>query len=125
MRTGGIRRAASSAFSVAPVTRPISSTFPAFATGPIRAEGQLYWGPVTLYAQGGYNTTLGQISSGFHDSMEAWFVRGTARVYVNPNFRLEGTVLYADGKVDFVPYHCSVYPGLRNLAVAREGRVQI
>jgi hypothetical protein len=33
--------------------------------------------------------------------MQAWFVRGTARVYVNPNFRLEGTVLYADGDADF------------------------
>jgi hypothetical protein len=71
--------------------------------GLIGGEAQLYWGPVTLYAQGGYNTTLGQISSGFFDSMQAWFVRGTARVYATPNFRLEGTVLYADGDVDFVP----------------------
>ena len=37
------------------------------------------------------------------DSMQAWFARGTARVYVNPNFRLEGTVLYADGDIDFGP----------------------
>ena len=70
--------------------------------GLIGAEGQLYWGPVTLYAQGGYNTTLGQISSGFFDSIQAWFVRGTARVYATPNFRLEGTVLYADGDYNFV-----------------------
>ena len=28
-------------------------------------------------------------------------MRGTARVYATPNFRLEGTVLYADGEVDF------------------------
>jgi hypothetical protein len=71
--------------------------------GLIGGEGQLYWGPVTLYGQGGYASTLGQISSGFFDSFQAWFVRGTARVYVNPNFRLEGTVYYADGDIDFVP----------------------
>jgi hypothetical protein len=77
--------------------------FSSMRHGLIGAEGQLYWGPVTLYAQGGYNTTLGQISSGGFDSFHAWFVRGTARVYATPNFRLEGTVLYADGQVDFVP----------------------
>ena len=69
--------------------------------GLIGGEAQLYWGPVTLYGQGGYQSTLGSISSGFLDSMQAWFVRGTARVYVNANFRLEGTVLYADGDADF------------------------
>jgi hypothetical protein len=68
--------------------------------GLIGAEGQLYWGPVTLYGQGGYQSTLGSISSFGFDSIQAWFVRGTARVYVNPNFRLEGTVLYADGDAD-------------------------
>ena len=68
--------------------------------GLIGGEGQIYWGPVTLYGQGGYSSTLGSISSFGFDSIQAWFVRGTARVYVNPNFRLEGTVLYADGDVD-------------------------
>jgi hypothetical protein len=77
--------------------------FSSIRHGLIGAEGQAYWGPVTLYAQGGYNTTLGQISNDFRDGFEAWFVRGTARLYVNPNFRLEGTALYADGKVDFAP----------------------
>jgi hypothetical protein len=71
--------------------------------GLIGGEGQVYWGPVTLYGQAGYNSTLGDISSGFIESTQAWFVRGTARVYFNPNFRLEGTVLYADGDYDFVP----------------------
>jgi hypothetical protein len=70
--------------------------------GLIGAEGQVYWGPVTLYGQAGYNSTLGGISSFFFDSFQSWFARGTARVYVNPNFRLEGTVLYANGDVDFV-----------------------
>jgi len=69
--------------------------------GLIGAEGQAYWGPVTLYGQAGYNSTLGAISSVGFDSLQAWFVRGTARVYVNPNFRIEGTVLYADGDADF------------------------
>ena len=77
--------------------------------GLIGAEGQLYWGPVTLYGQAGYNSTLGGISSFALDSYQAWFVRGTARVYVNPNFRLEGTVLYADGSADFGP---GATPGL-------------
>jgi hypothetical protein len=67
----------------------------------VGAEGQVYWGPVTLYGQAGYNSTPGQISS-FVDSIQAWFARGTARVYVNPNFRLEGTVFYAGGDVDYV-----------------------
>jgi hypothetical protein len=70
--------------------------------GLIGAEAQVYWGPVTLYGQAGYNSTLGQLTSGFFDSIQAWFVRGTGRFYVNPNFRLEGTVLYANGDVDFV-----------------------
>jgi hypothetical protein len=70
--------------------------------GVIGAEGQVYWGPVTLYGQAGYNSTLGQLESDIFDSIQAWFVRGTARVYATPNFRLEGTVLYANGDVDFV-----------------------
>jgi len=69
--------------------------------GLIGAEGQLYWGPVTLYGQGGYQSTLGSLSSFNFDSIQAWFVRGTARVYATPNFRLEGTVLYADGDYGF------------------------
>jgi hypothetical protein len=77
-------------------------TFSSVRHGLIGGEGQLYWGPVTLYGQAGYNSTLGDISSGFFESIQAWFVRGTARVYVNPNFRLEGTVLYADGDYNFV-----------------------
>ena len=77
-------------------------TFSSVRHGLIGAEGQLYGGPVTLYGQVGYDSTLGSISSGNFDSLQAWFVRGTGRFYVNPNFRLEGTVLYANGDVDFV-----------------------
>ena len=68
--------------------------------GLIGAEGQAYWGGVTLYGQVGYNATLGDLNFGV-EGIHAWFVRGTARVYVTPNFRLEGTVLFADGEYDF------------------------
>lgn len=68
--------------------------------GLIGLEGQAYWGAVTLYGQVGYDSTLGDVNPGL-DSIHAWFVRGTARLYVNPNFRLEGTVLYANGETDF------------------------
>lgn len=71
--------------------------------GLIGGEGQVYWGPVTFYGQAGYASTLGDVSSAFVESIQAWFVRGTARIYVNPNFRLEGTVLYADGDYAFGP----------------------
>jgi hypothetical protein len=84
--------------------------FSSVRNGLIGGEAQVYWGPVTLYGQAGYSSTLGAISSSGVDSMQAWFVRGTARVYVNPNFRLEGTVLYADGDVDFTanPFNAAI-----------------
>ena len=68
--------------------------------GLIGAEGQAYWGPLTLYGQAGYTSTFGSLAPDL-DSVHAWFVRGTARVYINPNFRLEGTVFYADGDLSF------------------------
>jgi len=76
--------------------------FGAMRHGLVGLEAQAYWGPVTLYGQVGYNTTLFEVAS-FLDSVRAWFARGTARVYVNPNFRLEGTVLYADGELETGP----------------------
>jgi hypothetical protein len=68
--------------------------------GVVGLEGQLYLNSMTLYGQAGYDTTIGNIFPGL-DGLHAWFVRGTARFYVNPNFRLEGTVLYASGGYDF------------------------
>jgi hypothetical protein len=65
----------------------------------IGAEAQWYWSQFTFYAQGGYDTTLGTIGSPF-DSVNAWFIRGTGRYFVNPNFLIEGTVMYADGSID-------------------------
>ena len=70
--------------------------------GIIGAEGQLYWNALTLYGQGGYDSTIGSLSSvpGTTDTVHAWFLRGTARYYINPNLRLEGTALYANGAHD-------------------------
>jgi opacity protein-like surface antigen len=66
----------------------------------IGGEAQWYWNQFTLYVQGGYDTTLGNVDSEI-DSMNAWFVRGTGRYFVNPNFLLEGTFMYASGSIDF------------------------
>jgi opacity protein-like surface antigen len=65
----------------------------------IGAEAQWYWNQFTLYAQGGYDTTLGTVDF-FTDSVNAWFIRGTGRYFLNPNFVIEGTVMYADGSID-------------------------
>ncbi len=65
------------------------------------AEAQWYWQQFTLYAQGGYDTTLGTVDSFEVDSINAWFIRGTGRYFINPNFLIEGTVMYANGNVDF------------------------
>jgi opacity protein-like surface antigen len=67
----------------------------------IGAEAQWYWNQFTLYAQGGYDTTLGTVESFGIDSVNAWFIRGTGRYFINPNFLIEGTVMYANGNIDF------------------------
>jgi hypothetical protein len=66
--------------------------------GLIGAEAQWYWHQFTLYGQVGYDTTL--TSNGSSDT-NAWFIRGTGRYFINPNFMLEGTVMYANGDIDF------------------------
>jgi Outer membrane protein beta-barrel domain len=68
--------------------------------GLIGAEAQWYWSQFTLYAQGGYDSTLGTVDT-VTDSINAWFLRGTGRYFVNPNFLIEGTVMYANGRIDF------------------------
>jgi hypothetical protein len=69
--------------------------------GVIGAEAQWYWNQFTLYAQGGFDTTLGSFDSFGIDSINAWFIRGTGRYFINPNFLIEGTVMYANGNIDF------------------------
>jgi len=63
-------------------------------------EAQWYWNQLTLYLQGGYDTTVGSIDRDL-DSINAWFIRSTGRYFVNPNFLLEGTFMYANGNIDF------------------------
>jgi hypothetical protein len=63
----------------------------------VGGEGQLYWNQFTLYVQGGYDTSAGTYEAEPH----AWFIRGTGRYFFTPNTMLEGTVLYAQGEVDF------------------------
>jgi len=65
--------------------------------GVIGAEAQWYWGQFTLYGQVGYDST---IDSGYVD-VSAWFLRATGRYFVNPNFMIEATGMYANGDVDF------------------------
>jgi len=69
--------------------------------GLIGAEAQWYWSQFTLYAQGGYDSTLGTVDP-VTDSINAWFIRGTGRYFVHPNFLIEGTVMYANGSIDFI-----------------------
>jgi outer membrane protein with beta-barrel domain len=76
-------------------------TFESQRHGLIGAEAQWYWSQFTFYAQGGYDTTLGTPGSESVNSINAWFVRGTGRYFVNPNFLIEGTVMYANGNIDF------------------------
>ena len=71
---------------------------PAQRYGLIGAEAQWYWNQFTLYGQVGYDATL--TSNGSSDT-NAWFIRGTGRYFINPNFMLEGTVMYANGDIDF------------------------
>jgi hypothetical protein len=68
--------------------------------GLIGAEAQWYWNQFTLYAQGGYDTTFGPAVFSDVDSINAWFIRGTGRYFINPNFLIEGTVAYANGNID-------------------------
>jgi hypothetical protein len=67
----------------------------------IGGEAQWYWSQFTLYAQVGYDSTLGNIGFGDTDNIHAWFIRGTGRYFVNPNFLIEGTVMYANGDIDY------------------------
>ena len=66
----------------------------------VGAEGQYYFNNFTAYLQGGYDTTVSNVGFGFTD-VNAWFIRGTGRYFVTPNFMLEGTGLYSDGKANF------------------------
>jgi len=81
---------------------------PSARHGVFGAEAQWYWSVLTFYLQGGYDTTFGHVSAGT-DDINAWFVRATGRYYVNPNFLIELTGLYANGDISFNP--ASLNPG--------------
>jgi hypothetical protein len=61
----------------------------------VGGEAQGYWNQLTLYVQGGYDTTTGTHLI----EPEAWFIRGTGRYFFTPNTVLEGTVMYANGDI--------------------------
>ena len=89
-----------------------SAGAPSLRHGIIGGEGQVYWNWITLYGQVGYDSTIGgySVGPGTYDSSHAWFVRGTGRVYVTPNDRLEGTIFYDSGTHDF-----TAFPGVANV----------
>jgi len=70
--------------------------------GVFGGEAQWYMNALTLYLQGGYDTTFGSVGAGT-DGINAWFVRATGRYYVNPNVLIEATGLYANGDVNLNP----------------------
>jgi hypothetical protein len=74
---------------------------PATRHGLIGAEAQWYWNQFTLYVQGGYDTTLGTVGFDGIDDINAWFLRGTGRYFITPNFLIEATGMYASGDINF------------------------
>jgi hypothetical protein len=66
----------------------------------VGAEGQYYWNRATFYLQGGYDTSLSNLNEEV-DNVHAWFVRGTARYFIDPNLLVEATGFYANGAIDW------------------------
>jgi hypothetical protein len=64
-------------------------------------EAQYYWGPLTLYGQGGYDSTLDTGNITFVSGIHEWFARATARYFVLPNLMVEGTGEYSNGALVF------------------------
>ena len=74
-----------------------------FAAG---GEGQLYFGPFTLYGQGGVLNPNTDFLSFENEFQHAFFARGVARYFFNENSffgsdnRLQGEFAFADGDID-------------------------
>lgn len=67
--------------------------------GFVGLEGQRYYGPLTLYAQGGYLSQFKSIE--FSDNItKAWFARFAPRYFVTPNDRISAEIGYARGDVN-------------------------
>jgi hypothetical protein len=72
--------------------------------GLIGLEGQYYLNALTLYGQGGYDSTFKDIGGfGFFNNAHAWYLRGTGRYFFMPNFMVEGTAQYAKGEIGINP----------------------
>ena len=71
-------------------------------------EGQYYWNALTLYGQVGYDASLDMGNVTSFDNFRAWFGRGTARYFVNPNLMIEGTGQYAKGSVGYVNFGVAI-----------------
>jgi hypothetical protein len=69
--------------------------------GVVGLEGQYYFSALTLYGQGGYDASFSQDNDSIFNGAHAWFVRGTARYFLDQNLMIEGTGLYANGAVAF------------------------
>jgi hypothetical protein len=74
-----------------------------FAAG---GEGQLYFGPLTLYGQGGVLNPNAEFLSVENEFQDAFFARGVARYFFNENSffgsdnRLQAEFSFVDGDVD-------------------------
>jgi Chaperone of endosialidase len=69
--------------------------------GTIGLEGQYYVNALTLYAQGGYDSTMINGNATFFSQLHAWYLRGTGRYFLRPNVMVEGTAQYASGAADY------------------------
>jgi hypothetical protein len=70
----------------------------------IGLEGQYYWNALTLYGQGGFDSTMAMGNLAPFDNIHAWFVRGTGRYFIGPNLMIEGTGQYAKGAAEYTNF---------------------
>ena len=66
----------------------------------VGGEAQLYWNELTLYVQGGYDTTAGSREHHRQRSRRGSCAAPAATSSL-PNTMLEGTVLYANGEIKY------------------------
>ena len=79
--------------------------------GLIGAEGQYYWGNVTLYGQVGFMGTLdNNIAYGYAMApQDTWFVRGVGRYFFTPDDKLQGEVGFAQSGSVCLYSNCASY----------------
>jgi hypothetical protein len=82
-----------------------------FSGGTIGAEGQLYLGNATLYAQGGYGHFDYPSTIFPSDQTDAFFVVAGARLFATDNTVIDGKVSYTDNDskiMDYEVYHARI-----------------